>query len=33
MPEVPLLNGREAVRVLEKFGWKEHVRKGVILFW
>jgi predicted RNase H-like HicB family nuclease len=33
MPEVPLLNGREAVGCLRNLGGKEHVRKGVTLFW
>jgi predicted RNA binding protein YcfA (HicA-like mRNA interferase family) len=28
MPEVPLLSGREVVRVFEKFGWKKARQKG-----
>jgi predicted RNA binding protein YcfA (HicA-like mRNA interferase family) len=28
MPEVPLLSGRETVRVFEKFGWKKARQKG-----
>ena len=28
MPEVPLLNGREVVRVFEKFGWRKARQKG-----
>jgi predicted RNA binding protein YcfA (HicA-like mRNA interferase family) len=28
MPTVPLLNGREVVRVFEKLGWKKARQKG-----
>jgi predicted RNA binding protein YcfA (HicA-like mRNA interferase family) len=28
MPSVPLLNGREVVRIFEEFGWKKARQKG-----
>ena len=28
MPEVPLLSGREVVKIFEKFGWKKARQKG-----
>jgi len=28
MPSLPLLNGREVVKVFEKFGWKKARQKG-----